>query len=199
MKVLTIIAHPRKSSLTFAVANRFVEGLKDANHEVELLDLYREGFNPVLFEQDEPDWDDPNKEYSSLVHKEMERMKRNDALAFIFPVWWYSMPAIMKGYIDRVWNYGFAYGNSKLPHQKVLWIGLAGETEQQFQKRNFDKMLEQYLNVGLAQFTGIADSKVALLYDSLGEEGGEDHFEKLLIHAYNLGLHYTESKDNTSN
>jgi NAD(P)H dehydrogenase (quinone) len=199
MKILTIIAHPRKNSLTFAVTNRFIEGLKDANHEVELLDLYREEFNPVLFEQDEPDWDNPNKEYSSLVHKEMERMKRNDALAFIFPVWWYNMPAIMKGYIDRVWNHGFAYGNSKLPHQKVLWIGLVGETEQQFQKRNFDKMLEHNLNVGLAQFTGIQDSKVALLYDTLGEEGGEDHFEKLLTYAYNLGFNYTESKDNTSN
>lgn len=111
MKVLTVVSHPRTNSLTFAVAERFVQGLKDAGHEVEVLDLHRMGFNPVLWEEDEPDWNNGDKKYSKEVEIEMERMKKHDALAFIFPIWWFSMPTMLKGYIDRVWNNGFAYGS----------------------------------------------------------------------------------------
>ncbi|MOA52701.1 Glutathione-regulated potassium-efflux system ancillary protein KefF [compost metagenome] len=58
--------------------------------------------------------------YSPEVEAEMERMKKHDALAYVFPVWWYNLPAMLKGYIDRVWNNGFAYGSNKLHHKKVL-------------------------------------------------------------------------------
>lgn len=79
------------------------------------------------------------------------------------------MPAITKGYIDRTWNYGFAYGGTKLPHKKVLWIPLVGETEESLRKRNFDTMISHYLNVGLAGYTGISQSEVAFLYNWHGE------------------------------
>ena len=75
--------------------------------------------------EDEPDWTSDRKMYSPEVESEIERMKRHDALAYIFPIWWYSLPAMLKGYIDRVWNNGFAYGSNKLHHKRVLWLGLA--------------------------------------------------------------------------
>lgn len=56
MKVLTVVSHPRVHSLTFSVADRFTQGLIDAGHETEVLDLHRSGFNLVLREADEPDW-----------------------------------------------------------------------------------------------------------------------------------------------
>lgn len=55
MKVLTIVSHPRKDSLTFQAAGRFVHGLRDAGHEYEILDLHAIGFDPVLQGADEPD------------------------------------------------------------------------------------------------------------------------------------------------
>lgn len=61
MKVLTVVTHPRVNSFTFAVTERFVQGLQDAGHETEVLDLHRIGFDPVLWEADEPDWSDPGK------------------------------------------------------------------------------------------------------------------------------------------
>ncbi|OAV62432.1 hypothetical protein A6F49_06915 [Enteractinococcus helveticum] len=87
---------------------------------------------PLVFPKDEPAWDDPNKTYSETVMREQKRIEEHHALVYTFPVWWYSMPAVMKGCIDRVWNHGFAYSPAKLPVQKVQWIALVGVTEEQF-------------------------------------------------------------------
>ncbi|MBV6715374.1 NAD(P)H oxidoreductase [Paenibacillus chitinolyticus] len=188
MKVLTVVAHPRTDSLTMAVTDRFARGLQDAGHETEVLDLYRSGFNPVLNETDEPDWTDSGKQYSVEVMAEIERMKRHDGLAYIFPLWWYSLPAMLKGYIERVWNHGFAYGPQKLPHRKVLWLSLAALTPEQLAKRNYDRMINHQLNVGLAEYAGIPTSKVEFLYDTLSSN--PDHIQDLLQQAYEHGLHY---------
>lgn len=190
MKVLTVVTHPRINSLTFAVANRFVQGLTDAGHETEVLDLHRSGFDPVLLEVDEPDWTNSDKQYSSEVEAEIQRMKKHDALAYIFPLWWYNMPAMLKGYIDRVWNNGFAYGSSTLHHQHVLWLSLAAASAGHLEKREYDKMITHYLNVGLANYAGIPSSKVEFLYETLDSRPG--HTENLLNQAYKLGLNFSE-------
>ncbi|MFM1653320.1 NAD(P)H oxidoreductase [Brevibacillus sp. B_LB10_24] len=188
MKVLTVVSHPRVDSLTFSVAAQFTQGLMDAGHETEVLDLHRSGFNPVLWEADEPDWTADHKTYSPEVEKEMERMKKHEALAYIFPIWWYSLPAMLKGYIDRVWNNGFAYGSNKLHHKRMLWLGLAGAPLEHFEKRQYDKMIQHQLNIGIASYAGIPKTKVEILYDTL-DSRPEIH-EKLLKQAYYLGLHY---------
>lgn len=188
MKILTVVSHPRVHSLTFSVAARFTQGLNDAGHETEMLDLHRSGFNPILWEADEPDWSSDSKIYSPEVEAEIERMKKHDALAYIFPIWWYNLPAMLKGYIDRVWNNGFAYGSNKLHHKKVLWLGLAAAPKEHFEKRQYDKMLSQQLDVGMAHYCGITNSKVEILYDTL--DSRPEIFEKLLTQAYHLGLNY---------
>ena len=193
MKILVVVAHPRPDSLTASMAKRFTVGLTEAGHEFEIADLYAEGFNPILHTIDEPDWSNPNKAYSDEVQREMDRIQASDALAFLFPIWWYSMPAIMKGYIDRVWNYGFAYGTGKLPVQKIRWITMVGETQSQFEKRNYHLMVEHHLNVGLAQYTGVQDTHVHFMYNSYGKfdgsskEKSEAHFATLLNEAYQIG------------
>ncbi|QYR21046.1 NAD(P)H oxidoreductase [Paenibacillus sp. sptzw28] len=188
MKILTVVSHPRVNSLTFSVADRFAQGLADAGHETEVLDLHRIGFNPLLWESDEPESSSDRKIYSPEVETEIERMKKHDALAYIFPVWWHSFPAMLKGYIDRVWNNGFAYGTSKLHHKKVLWLGLASAPKGHYEKYQYDKMMEHHLNLGIAGFCGISNSKVEILYDSL--DSRPEIIESLLTHAYHLGLHY---------
>ncbi len=188
MKVLTVVSHPRQDSLTFAVADRFVQGLAAAGHEYEILDLHRIGFDPVLQGMDEPNPSLEEQSFSPEIEKEMARMKEHDALAFIFPVWWWSLPAMLKGYIDRVWNNGFAYGANHLHHQQVLWIGLSGITEQQMKKRNYDQMISHLLNVGIADYCGVTNSTVELLYETLGSP--PEHYDRLLEHAYQLGLNY---------
>lgn len=198
MKILVVTAHPRSDSLTWGMAKRFIEGLTEAGHEYEIADLYAEGFNPILHTEDEPDWDNPNKTYSSEVMREMERIRASDALVYIFPLWWYSLPAIMKGYIDRVWNHGFAYGDhASLPVQKIRWIALVGFDQTKFEKRDYHLMVQHHLNVGLAGFSGVSDSKVHFMYNTLGEfsdesqEGEKEiYFNTLLDEAYRLGFSF---------
>jgi NAD(P)H dehydrogenase (quinone) len=110
MKTLLVLAHPRSDSLTAQAAQRFAATLRVNGHEIEHADLAVEEFSPVLREDDEPDWSNPDKTCSPAVQAEMRRIERNDAIVMIFPVWWWSMPARLKGWIDRVWNNGWAYG-----------------------------------------------------------------------------------------
>ncbi|WP_160112467.1 NAD(P)H-dependent oxidoreductase [Salicibibacter kimchii] len=64
MQVKIITAHPREDSLTTSVVENFTKGLKESGHEFEVFDLYQERFNPILFPEDEPDFENPNKVYS---------------------------------------------------------------------------------------------------------------------------------------
>jgi putative NADPH-quinone reductase len=109
MKVLTVFSHPRRQSLSGAVLDAFADGLRTAGHEVEIADLHGEGFDPVMTPADEPDWSDSRKRYSDAVLREQARIARNDALAFVFPVWWWSLPAMLKGWFDRVWAKDIAF------------------------------------------------------------------------------------------
>ncbi|PAE96535.1 NAD(P)H oxidoreductase [Shouchella clausii] len=188
MNVLTVVSHPRKDSLTFKVAERFAQGLADAGHEYELLDLHESGFDPVLKGIDEPDWTVAEQPFSPEVEAEIKRLKKHDALAFIFPIWWWHLPAMLKGYIDRVFNNGFAYGSSHLHHQHVLWLGLAGVSKEQMKKRDYDEKMTHLLNVGIADYCGISNSKVEFLYETLDSK--PEHYERLLDQAYRFGLNY---------
>ncbi|MDN4605825.1 NAD(P)H oxidoreductase [Paenibacillus sp. F6_3S_P_1C] len=188
MNVLVVVSHPRQDSLTFQVTNRFVQGLAEAGHNYEILDLHEIGFNPILRDKDEPDYTQEYQVFSPEIETEMERLKKHDAVAFVFPLWWWHLPAMLKGYVDRVMNNGFAYGANKLHHQQILWIALAGATKEQMKKRNYDDSITNLLNVGIADYCGVSRSRVEFLYETL--EARPEHYETLLIQAHQLGLNY---------
>ncbi|MFE6078245.1 NAD(P)H oxidoreductase [Paenibacillus sp. NPDC057886] len=188
MNVLVVVSHPRKDSLTFQVADRFVQGLAEAGHGYEILDLHGIGFDPILRDMDEPDYTQEHQVFSPEIETEMERLKKHDAVAFVFPLWWWHLPAMLKGYVDRVMNNGFAYGSNKLHHQQILWLALAGVTEEQMQKRNYDESITNLLNVGIADYCGVSRSSVEFLYETL--DAKPEHYENLLKQAHQLGLNY---------
>ncbi|MCG7379150.1 NAD(P)H oxidoreductase [Paenibacillus sp. ACRSA] len=190
MNVLVVVSHSRKNSLTFQVTDRFVQGLTEAGHSAEILDLHGIGFDPLLLEGDEPNLTQEVQVFSPEVQTEMERLKKHDAVAFVFPLWWWHLPAMLKGYIDRVFNNGFAYGANKLHHQQILWIALSGVTEQQMQKRNYDESIQNLLNVGIADYCGVSRSRVEFLYETLGSK--PEHYDQLFNYAYQLGLDYAK-------
>lgn len=172
MKILLVTAHPRPNSLCHQVADEFAIAAASNGHVVELADLVAEGFDPVLREADEPDWDDPAKRYSPEVQFEMRRIERNDATVMIFPVWWWSIPAVLKGWIDRVWNNGWAYGGANYPHKKVLMIGLAGNDRASFVKRGYDRAMAVQLETGILRYCGVQDAHLEVFYDTLEGEAG---------------------------
>ena len=171
MNVLIVFDHPRRNGFCGAVLDSLVQGLQAAGHRTEIADLHAEGFDPRLDPEDEPDWNDPRKVYSPVVLAEQARIARNDALAFVFPVWWWSLPATTKGWIDRVWNHGWAYGDRKLPHRKALFLGVAASDADHYAKRGYDGAMDTQLVTGITQYCGIADSRQELLHGALGDEG----------------------------
>lgn len=187
MKQVEIIwAHPRSDSLTAAVVSNVKKQLEKQSWKVSQLDLYRNKFNPVLQAVDEPDWSDWTKTYSSDIMELIKELVDKDSVIFIFPVWWYSIPAIMKGYIDRVWNYGQGYGpKHTLRLQSILWIGLMGTTEANCSALGLNTSMENQLNVGIADYCDIKDSKTLILYETLAENGNypPEHYANLLEQA----------------
>ena len=97
---LIIFANPNSdSSHGAAVLKHVTQKLKHAGKKFEVLDLYKENFDPVL----RYDKTDPN------VAKYQEMMKNANRYIFIYPIWWYTTPAILKGFIDKVLTAGFAF------------------------------------------------------------------------------------------
>ena len=187
MKTLLVVAHPRSDSLTAEAAKRFAQALRQNGHEVELADLAAEKFDPFLREDDEPDWDNPDKQYSPAVANEMRRIERNDATVMIFPIWWWSMPALLKGWIDRVWNYGWAYGARGFTHRRVWMIGVAGGDLASFQKRGYDKAIDIQLKVGILDYCGVKEARLEVLYGGLE---GKAEVEALLGDIQRIALEF---------
>ncbi|TDT42091.1 putative NADPH-quinone reductase [Streptomyces sp. BK208] len=165
---LVVMAHHRADSLTAHTARRTVAQLEDAGYDVDLLDLDAEGFDPRMNAEDQPDWGDRDKPYSEEVRAHMRRILDADLVVAVFPVYWQSAPALLKGWIDRVWNYGFAYGRSKprLAGKGMLWLGLAGATADDPVTEGMRAVLETSLSDGIAYYCGFSHSSVALLPDA---------------------------------
>ncbi|MDI3389907.1 NAD(P)H oxidoreductase [Streptomyces sp. B-S-A8] len=165
---LVVMAHHRADSLTAHTARRTVSRLEDAGFRVDLLDLHAEGFDPRMNVADQPEWGDREKPYSDEVRAHMRRLLDADVVVAVFPVYWQSVPALLKGWIDRVWNYGFAYGRSKprLAGKRILWLGLAGATSEDPMTEGMRALLETNLSEGIAYYCGFSQSTVALLPDA---------------------------------
>ena len=107
MKHLIVVAHPVKDSFTMALTHAYAVELEKLRHSQQTYDLYRMGFNPILpaHELAPTTVDNP---ISTDIAQAQGDIRAADILTVIYPLWWLSMPAMMKGYIDRVFARGFA-------------------------------------------------------------------------------------------
>ena len=108
MRALVVYCHPRRGSFTEAVRDVVLAKLNDAGAEVRLRDLYAEGFNPVLTDREHEIYEDEaiNQE---PVQTHCEDLTWADTLIFVYPTWWYGLPAMIKGWLDRVMVPGIAF------------------------------------------------------------------------------------------
>ncbi|MEG8280441.1 NAD(P)H oxidoreductase [Streptomyces sp. AHA2] len=180
---LVVVAHHRPDSLTAHTARRAAARLEAAGYRVDLLDLHAEGFDPRMNLADQPDWGNREKRYSDEAHAHMQRVLDADAIVAVFPVYWQSVPALLKGWIDRVWNYGFAYGRSRprLAGKRILWLGLAGATADDAVVAGMQTLLEANLSEGIAYYCGFSHSAVGLLTDAEERPQRVDSDGNLLI------------------
>ena len=108
MRVLVVYAHPLADSFAAALHRAVVAALRRRGHEVDDCDLYVEGFDPVLTPGERRAYNTPNPDLAAVA-SHVERLRRAEAVVLCFPTWWYGLPAILKGYFDRVWATGVAF------------------------------------------------------------------------------------------
>lgn len=116
MNILIVYAHPDPHSLNGALKDYALQHLQAAGHAVQLSDLYAMQWRPTLEAGETP---------GPEVLREQEKLRWADAVIFQFPLWWFSMPAIMKGWVERVFSYGFGYGIGE--HSDRRWGDRYGE------------------------------------------------------------------------
>jgi NAD(P)H dehydrogenase (quinone) len=109
MQALVVVAHPCAESFTHAAAGRAVAGLRTAGHAVEVVDLYALGFRVAMspeerhaYHGETPLLDEHTREHARLV-------QWADCLVFVYPTWWSGLPAILKGWLERVMVPGVAF------------------------------------------------------------------------------------------
>ncbi|OWT79898.1 MULTISPECIES: NAD(P)H-dependent oxidoreductase [unclassified Achromobacter] len=139
MNVLIVYAHPEPRSLNGALKDFAVQHLRAQGHTVQVSDLYAMNWKATLDGADRLDRDSAARFDASLdsrhayengtqsadIAAEQDKLRWADAVLFQFPLWWFSMPAIMKGWFERVYAYGFGYGVGE--HSDRRWGDRYGE------------------------------------------------------------------------
>lgn len=108
MKTIIIYAHPYEKSFNNAILNTAIKTLEENKKEYQVIDLNKDGFNPVLTKEELAVFN-VGKVLDPLVIKYQKLLKEANELIFIFPIWWGTHPAIIKGFIDKVFLKNFAY------------------------------------------------------------------------------------------
>jgi NAD(P)H dehydrogenase (quinone) len=159
MKHLIIYSHPNPKSFNYAIKETFAKTLSDSGNEVRVRDLYEINFDPVLKGTD-----------FVLIQKgsvaddvkvEQDNMKWADVITFVYPIWWTGLPARLKGYIDRILTFGFAYKidakgvTGLLPDKKVYIFNTTGTPEEHYKKIGMLKSINQTSDAGIFEFCGM--------------------------------------------
>ena len=129
MRIFIVYCHPSEDSFTKNIRDAFIKGITDSGNDYVISDLYKMDFKADMTEQEY--LRDANyrntPEVASDVIAEHEKINSSDAIAFIYPVFWTEAPAKLVGWFDRVWSYGFAYGDKKMKMlEKAMILCSAG-------------------------------------------------------------------------
>ena len=147
MKVFIVYCHPSEDSFTREVRDSFIAGLESSFHSYVLSDLYKMNF---LSDMSEGEYLREAHYRRDLpvppdVRAEQEKVNACDAIAFIYPVFWTDAPAKLLGWFDRVWTFGFAYGENRAMKllEKGLVLCVAGNTLEYFERTGLGEAMKK--------------------------------------------------------
>jgi NAD(P)H dehydrogenase (quinone) len=159
MKYLMLYAHPNPSSFNHAIKECVESKLRKEKISFEVRDLYGMKFNPLLSAED---FSLMSKgRISPDIEKEQEYIRKSEILIFIYPIWWFAMPAIMKGYVDRVFSHGFAFRYTKegpvglLADKKAVILNTTGGPQDNYLSGGYDAALKKTMDIGIFEFCGL--------------------------------------------
>lgn len=209
MNILIVYAHPEPKSLNAALLDYSLEVLKEAGHQVQVSDLYAMKWKAVADRDDFP-WLDPDQRLDYVraggeafsqkkqlpeIEAEQQKLLWADVVIFQFPMWWYSMPAILKGWVDRVYANKFAHGIGEhggekwgdrfgegiLEGRKAMIVMTVGGREPHYRPRGVNGYMEDLLwpiQHGIFFYPGM-DSLPAFTIFEVGHRTTPEVFEKI--------------------
>lgn len=129
MRILLVYCHPVPESFAGALCKVSQQALIDSGHEVRLLDLYRSGFDPIMSCEERRRYHDVGVEHHPLP-EHVEHLRWAEGLLFVYPTWWFGQPAMLKGWLERVWSPDVAFeipdesGRAKPLLNHIRWMGI---------------------------------------------------------------------------
>jgi len=109
MKLLLVYCHPDPESFGSAIRHAAVEALTSAGHELRQIDLYAEGFDPVMSLAERRSYLADTEQNIAAVAPHVDALRWAEGWVVVYPTWYYSMPAMLKGWLDRVWLPGVSF------------------------------------------------------------------------------------------
>lgn len=220
MKVLVVFAHPEPRSLNGSLHRIAIEELRAQGHTVAVSDLYASGWKSDVDRTDFPHLAPDARlqvaaasgeaaDHGALtadVQAEIDKLLWADAVILQFPMWWFGMPAILKGWVDRVFAYGFAYGvgehsdrrwgdrygEGRLAGKRAMLVVTAGGWEEHYSARGINGPIDDLLfpiNHGILYYPGfdVLPPFVAYRVDKLDQLGFEAVAARLRERMRTLG------------
>ncbi|HCO67991.1 MAG TPA: NAD(P)H dehydrogenase [Dysgonomonas sp.] len=131
MDIFIVYAHPSSKSFTYQIREALLTGLQKGRHNVEVSDLYKMDFHSDMTEHEyeQESFAQTDLPLSEDVVAEHQKMEWAGCIIFLYPLWWSDCPAKMKGWFDRVYSVGYAYGynkeGQKVRKMKTIKYGIA--------------------------------------------------------------------------
>jgi NAD(P)H dehydrogenase (quinone) len=177
-KALIVLAHPERHSFNGAMADAAVETLREQGYDVAFSDLYRMGFDPVsdrrnfatvknadyFKQQVEEDHATESRGFALDVETEIAKLESADLMIWQFPLWWFSVPGILKGWVDKVFAFNRIYGRGRFydnglfrGKRALLSLTTGGSGEAAYQPGGFNGDINGVLRPiqrGMLEFVG---------------------------------------------
>ncbi len=163
MNAVILYAHPNPASFNGAIAKVVTEELEKKGAAIKMKDLYAMKFDPLLSVEDFAGFHDGK--IPADIAQEQQDIADADIVVFVAPIWWNSVPAILKGYIDRIFSLGFAYKYTKtgpqglLNGKKGLFITTSGADAQTAEASGMLSVIDHSLVSGFFSFCGFSEYK----------------------------------------
>ncbi len=185
---LIVTAHPVENSLSHTLAARIAARLREQGTQVDIADLHAEAFTPAMLRPDLALYHRETSAPPADIRREQQRVERADMLVFVFPIYWWSVPGLLKGWFDRVLTLNWAYkvaedgrivGN--LRDVPVRLVATAGSDLKGFDKHGYSTAIRTQLVEGVFGFCGLKNVTLDILYeaDTASSEQVEDFLKNL--------------------
>ena len=173
MRLLTILAHPETGSFTEAVARRVAAGFTGVpGNENEIADLVREGFDPRLDAEDLAAYRGQAPLKAEIL-REQQRIDGADALLIVAPMYWWGMPAVLKGWFDRVFTNGWAYrisadgkAEGMMRDRPVHLVLVAASDRDGLQRHGVIDAIKTTVEGGTLHWIGLQSARVSYVVES---------------------------------